>query len=69
MNGDELTFYFADRSLSKFFENNMGEGIFPKFNFEEYNKNSQTLSKIFAVKCKILAYCINDLFSGKIEGL
>ena len=69
MNGDELTFYFADRRLTKFFENNIGEGIFPQFNFEENNKNSKTFSKIFAVKCKILAYCINDLFSEKIDGL
>ena len=69
MNGDEITFYFADRSLTKFFENNLGEGIFPNFNLEENKKNSQKISKIFSVKCKILAYCINDLFSEKIDGL
>lgn len=69
MEGDEFTFYFADRHLSKFFENKNEEGFFPNFNFEENKKMSETFSKVFAVKCKILAYCINDLFSEKIDNL
>ena len=65
MGGNELTFYLADRYLSKYFENNNEEGKFPKFN----SKEKKIFSKIFAVKCKILAYSINDLFSEKIENL
>ena len=50
---------------SKYFENNK-DGVFPKFNFDENAKKSKGFSKIFAIKCKILAYCINDLYSEKI---
>ena len=65
MGGNELTFYLADRYLSNYFENNIEEGKFPKFN----SNKKKIFSKIFAVKCKILAYSINDLFSEKIENL
>ena len=66
MEGDELTFYLSDRALSKYFENNK-DGVFPKFNFDGNTKKSKGFSKIFAIKCKILAYCINDLYSEKIR--
>ena len=65
MKGDEFTFYLSDRGLSKYFKNNK-DGVFPKFNFDENAKKSKGFSKIFAIKCKILAYCINDLYSEKI---
>ena len=65
MGGDEFTFYLAHRYLSKFFSNNNEDGIFPKINFEENKNNS--FNKIFALKCKILSYSINDLYSGKLE--
>ena len=67
MGGDEFTFYLAHRYLSKFFSNNNEDGIFPKINFEENKNNS--FNKIFALKCKILSYSINDLYSGKIENI
>ena len=57
--GDEFTFYLADRYLSSYFGNTSDEGIFPKI-------KSKTASKIFALKCKIIAYSINDIFSEKI---
>jgi hypothetical protein len=59
MGGDEFTFYLADRYLSSYFGNTSAEGIFPKM-------KSKTFSKIFALKCKIIAYSINDIFSEKI---
>ena len=65
MKGDEFTFYLTDRGLSKYFENSK-DGVFPKFNFDGNSKKSKGFSKVFAIKCKILAYCINDLYSEKI---
>ena len=62
LKGNEFTFYLAD---SKFFDNNNEDGIFPKFNFEENKK--ENFSKIIALKCKIIAYSINDLYSKKID--
>ena len=67
MGGDEFTFYLADRHLTTFFKNNTEDGNFPIFNFNEKKKISKNFSKIFALKCKILGYSINDLFSEKIE--
>lgn len=65
MKGDEFTFYLSYRGLSNYFENNK-DGIFPKISFDE-NAKKKGFSKIFAIKCKILAYCINDLYSEKIR--
>ena len=69
LGGDEFTFYLADRHLSKFFENNNQDGIFPDINFDENRKKYKTFSKFFALKCKILAYSINELYSKKIENI
>ena len=69
LGGDEFTFYLANRHLSKFFENNNQDGIFPKINFNENSKKYDSFSKFFALKCKILAYSINDLYSEKIENI
>jgi len=66
LGGDEFTFYLANRHLSKFFGNNSEDGIFPKINFDENNRKHESFSKFFALKCKILAYSINNLYSGKI---
>ena len=65
--GDELTFYLADRYLTTFFGNTSEDGVFPDLNFNEAKKkSSKSFSKILALKCKILGYSINDLFSEKI---
>ena len=65
--GDEFTFYLADRYLTSFFANTSVDGIYPDLNFNEAKKkSSKTFSKILALKCKILAYSINDVFSEKI---
>ena len=69
LGGDEFTFYLADRHLSKFFENNNQDGIFPDINFDENSKKYKTFSKFLALKCKILAYSINELYSKKIENV
>ena len=66
LGGDEFTFYLANRHLSKFFGNNSEDGIFPKINFDENNRNHESFSKFFALKCKILAYSINNFYSEKI---
>lgn len=64
--GDEFTFYLVDKLLSKNFMNNLEDGIFPELNFEKENKKSETFSKVFALKCKIIAYSINNIYSEKI---
>ena len=66
LGGDEFTFYLANRHLSKFFANNSEDGIFPQINFEENKKKYKTFSKFFALKCKILSYSINELYSEKL---
>ena len=66
MGGDEFTFYLVDRTLSKSFTNNLEDGIFPELDFEKENKKSETFSKVFALKCKIIAYSINNIYSDKI---
>ena len=67
MGGDEFTFYLVDRLLSKNFMNNLEDGIFPELNFEKENKKSESFSKVFALKCKIIAYSINNIYSDKIR--
>lgn len=64
--GDEFTFYLANRHLSKFFGNNQ-DGIFPNINSKVFNKKLETFPKFFALKCKILAYSINDLYLEKMD--
>ena len=66
MGGDEFTFYLVDRALSKSFMNNLEDGMFPEFDFEKENKKSESFSKVFALKCKIIAYSINNIYSDKI---
>ena len=66
LGGDEFTFYLANRHLSKFFGNNSEDGIFPKIDFDENNRKYESFSKFFALKCKILAYSINNLYYEKI---
>ena len=67
--GDELTFYLVDRLLSKNFTKNLEDGLFPELDFEEGNKNSETFSKVFALKCKIIGYSINNAYSRKIHSI
>ena len=66
MGGDEFTFYLVDRALSKSFMNNLEDGTFPELDFEKENKKSESFSKVFALKCKIIAYSINNIYSDKI---
>ena len=66
LGGDEFTFYLANRHLSKFFRNNSEDGIFPVINFDENSQKYESFSKFFALRCKILAYSINDLYSEKL---
>ena len=66
MGGDEFTFYLVDRTLSKSFMNNLEDGTFPELDFEKENKKSEVFSKVFALKCKIIAYSINNIYSDKI---
>jgi hypothetical protein len=66
MGGDEFTFYLVDRALSKSFMNNLEDGTFPELDFEKENKKSEAFSKVFALKCKIIAYSINNIYSDKI---
>ena len=63
--GDEFTFYLVNRHLSKAFENSQ-DGIFPQIDFDENNKRYNSFSKLIALKCKILSYSINDIYSEKI---
>ena len=67
--GDELTFYLVDRLLSKNFSNNLEDGLFPEIDFKEWNKKSETFSKVFALKCKIIGYSINNLYTQKIHSI
>ena len=67
--GDELTFYLVDRLLSKKFSNNLKDGLFPEIDFKEWNKKSETFSKVFALKCKIIGYSINNLYTQKIHSI
>ena len=67
MGGTEFTFYFAPRYLSKYFENKNKDGIFPNLSINK--EKGKIASKIFAVKCKLLAYCINDIFSEKLQNI
>ena len=67
--GDEITFYLVDRLLSKNFMNNLKDGIFPEIDFEEENKKSETYSKVLALKCKIIAYSVNNIYQHKIENI
>ena len=64
--GDEFTFYLVDRLLSKNFMNNLEDGIFPELDFEKENQKSETFSKVLALRCKIVGYSINNLYSEKI---
>ena len=66
LGGDEFTFYLVDKLLSKNFMNNVEDGIFPELNFEKENKKSETFSKVFALKCKIISYSINNIYSDEI---
>ena len=66
MGGDEFTFYLVDRTLSKNFMNYLEDGTYPEFDFEKENKKSESFSKVFALKCKIIAYSINNIYSEKI---
>ena len=65
LEGDEFTFYLANRHFTNFFANKT-DGEFPEINFNENNKKYENFSKFIALKCKILAYSINDLYSEKI---
>ena len=67
--GDELTFYLVDRLLSKNFENNLEDGLFPDIDFEEWNQKSEKFSKVFALKCKIIGYSINNVYTQKIHSI
>ena len=67
--GDEITFYLVDRLLSKNFMNNLKDGIFPEIDFEGENKKSETYSKVLALKCKIIAYSVNNIYQHKIENI
>ena len=67
MGGTEFTFYFVPRYLSKYFENKNKDGIFP--NLSKNKEKGKITSKIFALKCKLFAYCINDIFSEKIQNI
>ena len=67
--GDELTFYLVDRLLSKNFENNLEDGLFPEIDFEEWNQKSEKFSKVFALKCKIIGYSINNVYTQKIHSI
>ena len=69
MGGDEFTFYLVDRSLSKNFMNNLEDGLFPELNFEKENKKSETFSKLFALRCKIIAYSMNNIYSENIQSI
>lgn len=69
LGGDELTFYIVDKLLSKKFMNNYEDGIFPELNFEKENQKSNSFSKVFAIKCKIIGYSINNLYSEKIGSI
>ena len=62
MGGDEITFYLADKLLSKNFMNNLEDSIFPELNFEKENQKSDIFSKVFAIKCKINEYSINNVY-------
>lgn len=66
MGGDEFTFYLVERLLSNNFINNLEDGIFPELNFEKENEKSDDFSKVFALKCKIIGYSINNIYSDKI---
>ena len=66
MGGDEFTFYLVDRTLSKSFMNNLEDGTFPELDFEKENRKSETFSKVLALRCKIVGYSINNLYSEKI---
>ena len=37
--------------------------------FEGENKKSETYSKVFALKCKIIAYSVNNIYQQKIENV
>ena len=67
--GDELTFYLVDRLLSKNFSNDLEDGLFPEIDFKEWNKKSETFSKVFALRCKIIGYSINNLYTQKIHSI
>lgn len=67
--GDEITFYLVDRLLSKNFMNNLKDDIFPEIDFEGENKKSETYSKVLALKCKIIAYSVNNIYQHKIENI
>ena len=69
MGGDEITLFLVDRLLSKNFMDNIDDGIFPEINFEKENNRSDTFSKVFALKCKIIAYSINDVYSKNIDSI
>ena len=45
------------------------DGGLPELDFEEGNKNSETFSKVFALKCKIIGYSINNVYSRKIHSI
>ena len=69
MGGDEITLYLVDRLLSRNFMDNIEDGIFPEINFQKENNRSDTFSKVFALKCKIIAYSINDIYSKNIDSI
>ena len=64
MGGNEFTFYFADKSLSKLIENNIKEKM---INSGKINNNYISFPKILTLKCKILGYSVNELFLGKVD--
>lgn len=66
LGGDEFTFYLANRHLTKFFSNNTEDGIFPQINFDENSRKYESFSKFLALRCKILAYSISDIYSEKL---
>lgn len=59
MGGDEFTFYLADKYLTNYVANTSDGGIFSKI-------KPKAFSKFFALKCKIIAYSVNDIFYEKI---
>ena len=65
--GDEFTFYLTDKLLAKNFMNNLEDGTLPEIEFDKEKLKSETFSKVFALRCKIIAYSINNIYTKKIE--
>ena len=47
--------------------NNLEDGTLPEIEFDKEKLKSETFSKVFALRCKIIAYSINNIYTKKIE--